>query len=76
MARTTVDLDPTILKELKARAREEGKSLGALLSELAAAGLKASPRRARKKLGWKAQPMGLKVDLRDKAEVYRVLDDV
>jgi hypothetical protein len=34
MSRTTIDLDPTVLRQLKARQRREGKTLGRLVSEL------------------------------------------
>jgi hypothetical protein len=33
MPRTTIDLDPTVLRQLKARQRREGKSLDRLASE-------------------------------------------
>ncbi len=36
MARTTLDIDPTVLDELRRRQRHEGKSLGQLASELLA----------------------------------------
>ena len=42
--RTTIDLDPGVLRDLKARARREGKSLGRVASELLA-GQRAFPER-------------------------------
>jgi hypothetical protein len=39
MSRTTIDLDPTVLRELKRRARAEGKSLGRHASEVLGAAL-------------------------------------
>jgi hypothetical protein len=33
-ARTTIDIDPVVLRELKKRKRREGKTLGPLASEL------------------------------------------
>lgn len=74
MARTTVDLDATVLRELKARARSENKSLGALLSELAAQGLKPHPSEPKTRARWKSRSMGLKVDLRDKDAVYDLIE--
>lgn len=74
MTRTTVDLDPTVLKELKAKAYEEGKTLGALLSELAARSLKQPASVAAPEVRWTSRSMGLKVDLRDKDAVYEELD--
>ena len=37
--RTTIDLDPIVLHELKRRARQEGKSLGLVASEVLSAAL-------------------------------------
>ena len=75
MARTTVDLDATVLKELKARATEEGRSLGALLSELAAQALKSqSSPVPQTKVRWRSRSMGLKVDLRDKEAIFDLLE--
>jgi hypothetical protein len=34
MPRALIDLDPTVLRQLKARQRPEGKTLGRLVSEL------------------------------------------
>lgn len=36
MPRTTVDLDPSVLRDLKRRAKVEGKSLGTLISQILA----------------------------------------
>lgn len=75
MPRTTVDVDATVLKELKAQARREGKSLGALISELAAQGLKAGEASGKKqRVSWKSRSMSLKVDLRDKDALYDLLE--
>jgi hypothetical protein len=75
MARTTVDLDATVLKELKARARKEGKSLGVVISELAARDLKShATSRRETKVAWTSRSMGLKVDLRDKEAVYDLIE--
>lgn len=70
-----MDLDATVLKELKARAGREGKSLGALISELAAQSLKSDMTSGPKaRVRWKSRSMGLKVDLRDKEAVYDLLE--
>ena len=42
--RTTLDLDPTVLRELKQRASREGKSLGRLASEMLSAALQPETR--------------------------------
>jgi macrodomain Ter protein organizer (MatP/YcbG family) len=75
MPRTTVDLDADVLKELKERARREGKTLGAAISELAAQGLRSSESdEAQTPVRWHSRPIGLKVDLRDKQAVYEALE--
>lgn len=71
--RTTIDLDPGVLRDLKARARREGKSLGRIASELLAAGLDADPADAPAPFSWAARPMGARVDLEDKEAVRRLI---
>lgn len=73
--RTTIDIDQPILKELKRRGKVEGKSLGALASELLAQAL-VKPRleEAPSPFTWSSRPMGAKVDIADKDALYRVLD--
>ncbi|HKG55886.1 MAG TPA: hypothetical protein VKA85_01415 [Candidatus Limnocylindrales bacterium] len=76
MPRTTIDLDAAVLRELKRRQRTAGRSLGQLASELLASALKdETPRGDPSQFGWDTQPMGAKVDLRDKEAVRRVLDE-
>ena len=75
MARTTVNLDASVLRELKRRAKEEAKSLGDVISELVAPALtsKAAPKPA--KLRWRTARMGsARVDLEDKEAVRRALE--
>jgi hypothetical protein len=75
MARTTIDLDPTVLRELKRRARVEGKSLGRLASEVLGAALVSGPvPDPLQTLAWSARPMGALVDLDDKEAVRRALE--
>ncbi len=75
MSRTTIDLDPTILRELKRRARVEGKSLGRLTSEVLSAALEARPApEPPLPLAWASRPMGALVDLEDKEAVRRLVD--
>jgi hypothetical protein len=40
MARTTINLDPTVLRELKARSAQERRPIGDIASDLLAAALK------------------------------------
>jgi plasmid stability protein len=75
MARTTIDLDPTVLRELKRRAQREGKSLGRVASEVLSAALeRAEPEARPAPLAWSARPMGARVDLEDLEAVRRALD--
>ena len=73
MARTTIDLDPTILRELKDRGQREGKTIGQVASELLAGPL-SEPTPTPKPLRWISKPMGALIDLEDKEAVRRALD--
>lgn len=76
MARTTIDLDPAVLTELKARGAQEGRSLGAVASDLLAAALKqpVGPEQ-RPAFRWTSSGLGIPtVDLEDREAVRRVLD--
>lgn len=76
MPRTTVNLDPTILRELKAHARKEGKSLGRAISDIAAAALKPDPQGPERDLfTWRSRHMGPRIDLEDKEAVTKALGD-
>ena len=72
--RTTIDLDPGVLRDLKARARREGKSLGRVASELLGAGLATERVAQPAPFAWTAQAMGALVDLEDKEAVRRVVE--
>ena len=75
MPRTTLDIDPTVLRELKARQRRERKSLGRLVSELLASALIDQPDEPAQPFRWKAGSMAARVDLEDKEAVRRALDE-
>ena len=75
MARTTLDIEAPILREIKALRKQEGRSLGKIVSQLLAEAL------ARRKKGtesphfkWVSRPMHALVDLSDKEALYAVLD--
>ena len=75
MARTTLDIEAPILREIKALQKKEGRSLGKIVSQLLAEAL------ARRKKGieapslkWISRPMHALVDLTDKEALYAVLD--
>ena len=73
--RTTFDIDRTVLAELKRLQREQGKSLGRLISDLLARALRepkapAPPPPVR----WISQAMGARVDLADKEAVWAAME--
>lgn len=76
MPRTTLDLDPSVLRELKRRKGASGRSIGQIASELLAAALRqgTGERKARTPIRWRAVPMGARVDLEDKEALRRALD--
>lgn len=76
MPRTTLDLDPSVLSELRQRGSREGKSMGDVASELLARALADRDALSRpRKLRWISKPMGAPlVDLDDKEAVHAVLD--
>jgi hypothetical protein len=74
MTRTTIDIDASVLRRLKPRARREGKTLGRLVSELLAIALRESDAPPPRKLEWTSHPMGARVDLEDKEAVRRALE--
>lgn len=74
MPRTTLDIDATVLRELKRRGRQEGKSLGQLASELLARELSRDDAGEAPALEWTARPLGARVDLSDKEAVRRAME--
>jgi hypothetical protein len=74
MMRTTLDIEDTVLKELRALQRREGGTLGELVSRLLAEALSQSPRPTAPPLAWTSRPMEAMVDLADKDVLYAILD--
>ena len=72
--RTTLDIENTILKELRALQRREGGTLGEIVSRLLAEALTQKPKRTAGAFSWTSRRMGAIVDLADKELVYRILD--
>ena len=73
--RTTIDIDDPILREVKAIHEREGRSMGAVVSELLAEALAGRrPLRAKPPFRWTSRPMKALVDLADKDAVYAILD--
>ncbi len=77
MARTTLDLDASVLRELRRRGARERKSMGALASELLARAL-AQPRQPSESapLRWTSRNLGTpRVDLEDEEALRALLDE-
>lgn len=77
MARTTVDLDTSILDELRYRAKHEGKSMGQVASELLAQAFvqQKTDETSKASFGWVKRDLGKPlVDLEDKEAVRSLLD--
>ena len=76
MPRTTIDLDPAVLRELRLRSAREGKSVGQVASELLALVLANVPDAPAPEFAWTSAPLGpALVDLEDKEAVRPVLDE-
>jgi hypothetical protein len=74
MPRTTIDLDPTVLKDLRHRSHREGKSMGQVASEILARALAGSPP-ASEPFGWTTGRLGIpRVDLEDREAVRAALE--
>ena len=73
--RTTLDLDSSVLSQLKDRQRQENKTLGQIASELLAKALAdtATPPDP-VPLAWATQSMRARADLDDRDAVQRLLD--
>ena len=74
MPRTTIDIDASVLRELKRRQRREGKTLGQLVSELLAEALSQPRPPADRPLRWPSRDMRPIMDLEDKEAMMRLLD--
>jgi hypothetical protein len=73
--RTTLDIDDPILKEIKVLHKKEGRSMGAVVSELLAEALsRRRSSRARPSFRWTSRDMTLLVDLADKDALHAALD--
>ena len=74
MPRTTLDLDASVLSELRRRGRQEGKSMGRVASELLATAL-VEEREPSAPFHWRSADLGTPfVDLEDKSAVQAILD--
>ncbi len=75
MPRTTLDLDATILEQLRRRAAAERKSMGQVASERLATVLGEGKQKSPASLRWPSRRMGKPlVDLQDKDALWKALD--
>ena len=75
MPRTTLDLDGSVLSELRRRGQREGKSMGQVASELLAKGFAEGAERHVRALQWRSDDLGEPlVDLEDRDAVQEALD--
>jgi hypothetical protein len=73
--RTTLDIDAPILREVKDLHEREGRSMGAIVSELLAEALaRRRSTRTAPSFRWTSRNMKSRVDLSDKEAVYAALD--
>jgi hypothetical protein len=76
MPRTTLDLDASVLSELRRRGRREGKSMGQVASELLARGMAEENDRPAPGFQWRSGRLGEPLmDLEDREAVRAVLDE-
>lgn len=75
MPRTTLNLDSSVLRDLRRRSEREHKSIGALASELLARGLDQEPRPQPAPFAWVSRDLGVPtVDLEDKEALALLLE--
>lgn len=75
MRRTTIDIDPTILRQVKRLADSTGKTMGRVVSELLAIALASQHRSAPVgDLSWTAKRMRARIELEDKEAVEEALE--
>ncbi len=75
MARTTIDIDNPILKEIKNLQKKDGRSIGKIVSQLLAKALDQHNTTVKAhRLKWASRPMGALLDLSDKDTLYIFLD--
>jgi hypothetical protein len=75
MTRTTLDLDASVLEQLRRRAVSECKSMGQVASERLAVGLGEEAPKELSRLRWPSRRMGKpEVDLEDKDALWKALE--
>lgn len=71
--RTTLDLDASVLRELKKRQRRDHKPLGQLVSELLAKAIEAD-QEVPPPFSWVAKDLQPRIDFEDKDALWAILD--
>jgi len=75
MARTTLNLDPSVMRELRRRSAREHKSIGELASQLLARELREEPGPRPRPFAWLSRDLGRPaVDLEDKEALAALLE--
>jgi hypothetical protein len=77
MPRTTVNIDASVLGQLRRRQHQERKALSDLVNQLLARALAEteSPGPAATQLTWTSRAMGARIDLEDKDSLREALDE-
>jgi hypothetical protein len=77
MPRTTVNLDASVLGQLKKRRHKERKPLSELVNQLVARALAEteSTDEGARPLRWTSRAMGARIDLEDKDALQQALDE-
>ncbi len=76
MPRTTIDIDASVLRDLKKRQERERKTLGQLISELLVKAMESeNDHTAGTPFRWVAKDLQPRVDLENKDAVWSVLDE-
>lgn len=75
MPRTTLNLDPLVMRELRRRSRREHRTIGELASQLLARALQDDEPRERAAFKWLSRDLGAPaVDLEDKDALHALMD--
>jgi hypothetical protein len=74
MPRTTVDIDASVLRELKKRQELERKTLGQLVSELLAKAMESDSDPEPRPFSWVTKDLQPCVDIEDKDALWSALD--
>ncbi len=75
MARTTLNIETPILKEIKSLQEKEGLPMGKIISRLLSEALaQRKTRRVTPSFHWVSRPMRALVDFTDKDTLYTILD--